>query len=382
MSVDMTTQAVLVKQGWPRDGSGQYVGSTPNSSDTGGGTPALAWAAPSGLSQGSSVSLTTDGTNPFGDGPVNVLYEDFSSQAVDAEVTDLNSIFDDASDFWPATVKSDEARSGTKSGKFVANKNIAPNDLGSAINSIDLPVGTREVFVSIASKIPLGAYFPAGGNSGTDSDYDSSSWKMAWLLGPDTATNDLVLFTHTGNGVWQISGNDLGSLLTLGAANPTWWKWNKWNRTTSYVKAGATPQTDAGVVYAQIANGEEAITEYSGTPVVFSSGSGNYDWTKLNVNGWARTDAGGSDGSGTGIDFRYDDIYVAYGDRAAARVELGDSATYANCTDLHIQKVTPANWSTNQINWDIDYGPFTQGASLWLHITREDNSTHYAIQVN
>lgn len=355
----------------------------PNSgSSTSGGTAALGWSAPSGITQGSSVSLTTDGTNPFGSGPINVKYERFDSQSVDDEITDLNSIFDDASSFWPATVKDDEARSGTKSGKFVANKNIAPNDLGSSINTIDLPVGTREVFYSVASKIPTGAYFPGGGNTGTNADYDSSSWKMAWLLGPDSATNDLVLFTHTGSGVWKHSGNDLGNLLDLGTADPSWWKWNQWNRTTSYVKAGTTPQTDAGVIYAQIANGQDSIIEYSDTPVVFANGSANYDWTKLNVNGWARMDAGGSDSNGAGIDFRYDDIYVAYGDRAAARVELGNNATYSNCTDLHIQYVTPTNWATGQLDFDIDYGPFSEGDALWLHITLEDNSTRYSIRVS
>jgi hypothetical protein len=67
MSVDMTTQAILVKQGWPRDGSGQYVGSNPNTGDgTSGGTSALAWSAPSGLTAGNTVTITTDGTYDFG----------------------------------------------------------------------------------------------------------------------------------------------------------------------------------------------------------------------------------------------------------------------------------------------------------------------------
>lgn len=65
MAVNMTTQAIAVGDNWTRNGSGEYVGDQPNGA-TSGGTAALGWSAPSGLADGSTLTITTDGTYNFG----------------------------------------------------------------------------------------------------------------------------------------------------------------------------------------------------------------------------------------------------------------------------------------------------------------------------
>lgn len=378
MSVDMTTQAVLVKQGWPRDGSGQYVGSNPNTSDTSGGTAALAWSAPSGIAQGSSVSLTTDGTNPFGTGPTNVVYESYANGSLGSDVDLANTIFDD-------TVMGHSVRAtrvaDSRSGNFAASlfKETATNSWNATSLEYNF-AATTEVFISHAAKIPSGANFPGndGGNSGTDADYSfDSSWKVGWLTDGGTVNaNDVCLPTHTGSGIWQVAGNDLNPAFYNSGTNPTWWKWGQWHRFSTFFKAGATPNVDTGNFYFQVANGQEALTEISTTPVVFGNGTAPYQWSEFRVSGYARprSDQGG-------VVILSDDVYISTGTNAAARVELGDNAVYSNCTDLHVQYATPANWATGQIDFTLDYGPFNPSASLWLHITREDNSTRYSIQV-
>lgn len=385
MSVDMTTQSIAVADNWVKVGS-DFVGDKPNGAISG-GNAALGWSAPSGIVQGSSVSLTTDGTNPFGTGPTNVRYENFESFTAGTRMTS-SAAFDAVSSFWPAPIENDISRSGSNSAKFTTTK-TSDGTVAASANTVTFVGGATEAFVSYAVKIPTGAYFPGttAGNSGTNADYDDSSWKAAWLLGVNEGSgfgNDLVIPSHVGSGIWKLGGNNLGNLLETGGANPTWWKWNKWNRFTTWVKAGAIPQTDSGNLYFQVANGEEALTEFNNTPVIFGDPDAvsPYQWEQININGWIRPDVGGSDGSGAGIDTRYDDIYVSWGTNAAARVELGDNAVYTSCTNLHIQYVTPADWATGQLDFDIDYGPFNPSDELWWHITLEDNITRYSVRAN
>lgn len=361
-------------------GDGKYYGKFPlGNAPVSGGTTALAWSAPSGLAQGSSISLTTDGTNPFGTGPTQVWYESYSNGSLGSDVDLANTIFDD-------TVMGHSVRatrvSDSRSGSFAAShfKETSANNWNTT--SLERTfAGTTEVFVSHAAKIPAGANFPGndGGNSGTNADYSTdSSWKVSWLTGGATAgANDICIPTYVGSGIWHVGGNDISPSLYNSGVNPTWWKWGKWHRFTCYMKGGSTPQTDAGVFYFQVANTEEAITEISDTPVIFANGTAPYQWTEFRVSGYARprTTQGG-------VEILSDDVYISVGTNAAARVELGDNAVYTSCTDLHIQNVAPADWATGQIDFDIDYGPFSPSQDLWLHITREDNSTKYSIQVS
>lgn len=341
----------------------------------GGGNAALGWSAPSGLSQGSSISLTTDGANPFGTGPTNVFYEDYSGVTVGTEVTTLNSNYDSVSDFVRAIGDSDARSGGVAASTFQQHSTVL--DYRSASANVDLTSAT-EVFLSYAVKVPSGSNFPGndGGSSGTNADYSTdSSWKTSWLYDGATNNDDLVTPSHVGGGIWHHAGNDLGVLKNWGT-DPTWWSWGNWNRLTTWVKAGATPNVDAGNLYFQVANGTGSIFEDSSTPVVFASGTAPYQFVTWNAHGWQRDRA-----TLGNVKTLYDTVYAAWGANSAARVELGDNATYSSCTDLHVQHVTPLNWATGQIDWNIDYGPFSQSQDLWLHVTREDNSTRYSIQV-
>lgn len=64
MSVDMTTQSIAVADNWVKVGN-DYIGNQPSGA-TSGGTAALGWSAPSGLSDGNTLTITTDGTFSFG----------------------------------------------------------------------------------------------------------------------------------------------------------------------------------------------------------------------------------------------------------------------------------------------------------------------------
>ncbi len=377
----MTTQSLLVKQNWTKAGNA-YVGDRPEGA-TSGGDAALGWSAPSGLADGNAVSLTTDGTNPFGTGPTNVRFEDFSGGTLGQTIEPADTIFDANSQYYKAKYVSD-SRSGSLAMLGVDTATTLP-----AINTVTL-TSAREVFLSYAMKIPAGKYFPglSGGSSGTDTDYSSnSSWKVAWLQDGDGATNDICVPTHVGNGSWYVGGNGLNNKLVtadMGGNKPTWFGVNNWTRIGAFLKAGDVPQTDIGKVYFQAVTSGQTLFETSKDVVVFEGGGATapYHWTKLNISGWHAPNEGGSDGSGADVEYLFDDIYVAWGANAAARVELGNNVVYANCSDLQTQYVTPANWATGQLDFNINYGPFNPSEDLWYHITREDNNTRYSVRAN
>lgn len=62
----------------------------------------------------------------------------------------------------------------------------------------------------------------------------------------------------------------------------------------------------------------------------------------------------------------YDDVYVATGLGAQARVEIGNNATYANCTNLAI--ITPTIWGDTSITATVRSGSFGATDSAWLFV--------------
>lgn len=61
-----------------------------------------------------------------------------------------------------------------------------------------------------------------------------------------------------------------------------------------------------------------------------------------------------------------DDVYIATGDGARARVEIGNASTYTACTNLAI--ITPTSWGNTSITATVRQGSFTSG-SAYLYVT-------------
>ena len=337
------------------------------------------------ISDGNVLTVSGGG---FGTGPTVVMFEDFSGGTDGIDGTTSNTGFDTTSTAYPLIFTTD-SRSGSLAARMYRVKATDAAQRRSSNNFILLNAAT-EVFISYAIKTPTGKYFPgtAGGNSGTNADYSNASWKAAWLI-PEEGTSgqcDLVVPSFNGSSSWELTGNGLKTKLTTGGANPTWWSWNNWCRMTTWVKAGADVSVDAGNIYFQAANGIDAMYENSGTPIIFTNESTGTptpeayrQWGQLNIAGWIKENAGGSAGGGEDIECLYDDIYVAEGPNAAARVELGNASTYAACTDLAICDST--SWANDSITVNCREGGLTLTANTWLYVTLSDNTTQYKTQV-
>jgi len=64
------------------------------------------------------------------------------------------------------------------------------------------------------------------------------------------------------------------------------------------------------------------------------------------------------------VDLSYDDLYLQFGTRA--RIEMGNKAVYEECTELEIQ--TPTEWSETSIQFDVNYGGFSSGDTVYLYV--------------
>ncbi len=79
---------------------------------------------------------------------------------------------------------------------------------------------------------------------------------------------------------------------------------------------------------------------------------------------------------------RYDNVYLATGPDAQARVEIGNASTYASSTDLSIATIT--SWSDNSITATVRQGSFSNNSRDYLYVIDANgnvNASGYPITV-
>ena len=237
----------------------------------------------------------------------------------------------------------------------------------------------QEIFISYRVMIPSGKHFP---HSFAPNTFPSGSqWKLTWLMDGDrgAAGNDDLVIPTWGNGTYfSIAGNDNAYQLATGRASgdTRWFSFQDWNRYSVYMKGGAIPDVDPGTVWSQ------GMSEEFGQKIFGSNDRRLFDgddtpdgyqfeddaisrWNKLNVPGWHR---GGDDNAAA----MYDDIYIATGAHARARIEIGDNSIYENCTALAI--ATPTAWQDNAISTTIRQGSFQGGETAYLFVIDENGN--------
>lgn len=140
---------------------------------------------------------------------------------------------------------------------------------------------------------------------------------------------------------------------------------NAWHHLQTEYKECTTVGGNDGIWRIWI-DGELIINE---TALETYDGDDNDDWSKpLTYLGWW----GGSAGveNRTLHDYFYMDD-VAY-DTTWARVEIGDSNSYNNCTHRELQK--PVSWSSTHIETLIDIGTFKLGTTAYLFVVKSDGT--------
>jgi len=217
----------------------------------------------------------------------------------------------------------------------------------------------QEVFASYWVRVPNGWNFPGADRPGVFPA--ASSWKFAWLIDQDYQGNssDMVMVAHFGDGGFCIAGNDFNLETRLGNA---WWSWNTWVRVAVWLRANPTNPTSPGDVLFQTVSEEKGVAENWMNRAVFDAdGPALKQWQYMTLPGWVR--------SGEPL---YDDVYVAAGPNAIARVELADSPDYAQAHRVAVQPAS--SWSDSSITVDVNQGGFSSLDNVYLFVWDKDGN--------
>jgi hypothetical protein len=233
-----------------------------------------------------------------------------------------------------------------------------------------------EGFMSYWIKIPEGTYFPAA--SSLQTLPDKSCWKFLWFyygelgFGNDGAA-DLCFPTYTGKDTLIIWGNDGGPGYNWSQPNTwpdyhgdlkitDWWSWNNWMRITFWFKANESDVTLNGIYYWQIIVENNSYQEN----MIINNPADKRKFDRMSIPGWI------SPNEGTNINPIYDDIYIAIGQNSAARIEIGNSSIYTNCTNLAICTVN--TWSNTSISAVLRRSTLPACKTVYLFVVDADGS--------
>jgi hypothetical protein len=315
------------------------------------------------------LTITIEGSGFGSTGPKIVLFDDFergsagSSISMQAPIGSWSGIGNSKN---PPVISSD-ARTGK--GGFLAYDSSA-----GAARQLRLSLGgdQTEVFYSFWVRIPDGSYFPGRGVTGPKQFSTDSSWKLSWLMdgydGHGTSGFDMCFPTHIGNGNMTIAGNDY----KFTSVGNSWWSWNSWMRISVWVRGGASlAQAGGGTTgFFQTLSQEKGLnTQSFGTAQIFQDPSVTDKFSVLNIPGWIRSGI-----TDSRIRPVHDDIYVATGRGAVARVEIGDAPTYSQVRNLSIIPTT--SWSSGKITARVPQAGVGSGSAWYVYVTDADGNTN------
>jgi hypothetical protein len=207
-------------------------------------------------------------------------------------------------------------------------------------------------------------YMPASSTFPTNENGDN--WKIAWLYGSDVLTGDIMTFMRLGTGNFSMDCN--GCRASQVYVNPAFdMIKGHWYRVATYIDASTYSGADVRQLWVSSPVENKPITQHIySNQQLFSAGQ---MMNNLSMNGYCRQTAAESRA-------RFDDVYLAIGPNARARIEIGDSSTYGNCKNLTM--VTPTVWNASSITGTVRQGSFASGAAVYLYVTDSNGNVNSA----
>lgn len=232
---------------------------------------------------------------------------------------------------------------------------------GSSQAEIPLPDSTQ-VFISWWMQLK-GSYWP-----GLDPGGIGGNWKTVWLMGEKGDPNiDQTFPTIFGETYTYITANSSPYRNEINAAMGV--GLNKWMRCWTWIDG--KPDNTGTLQYWRLKEGGvDQIVNATNIQTMWTGS--RYD--TVNLNGYARKTI---DSYPT-----YDDVYIAIGPNARARVEIGNAATYNASTNLTLATVN--NWTDTSISATFRQGSLPNGSQAYLYVFDANgtpNSTGYPITI-
>lgn len=187
---------------------------------------------------------------------------------------------------------------------------------------------------------------------------------------PEASPNAYINYYTTASGDSLAGGRD-GSDIINPPANPAWSGWfgsaggggaemplsssqvyGRWLHIQYLAYAGTTGNTDGSLMI--YINGTLRVARLHNINMI---GSGYAGWDRVVVGNYVRTDVHGP------VSIYWDNVYV---DTSWARVEIGDNATYGNCTHREIQ--VPTAWADGSITFTVNRGSFPNASGVYLFV--------------
>jgi hypothetical protein len=306
------------------------------------------------VSDGQQINITGSG---FGStGPMIALFDDFEKG------TNGNTLVTNQAEIgtWyavQAPAYTSYSSTNKVSGLLAARFDLNYSGSLMPVSKFKLTSPTDSVFVSFWTLIPLGTSIP-----GTNGPEDGGvNWKVAWIMDDneigedDPNRGDIVLPVIFGDGN-AIAGND-APFSTIWTNDPPYnWGFTagSWWRLSWWLKAGSSDNGEIKMYTMSPSSPQTQRVNMSN----FTTRNAGREWWFLNMMGFGRKDSNAHP--------TYDDFYIATGDNAQARVEIGNTATYSACTNLAI--LTPTSWSDSQIAATVRQGSFAGGSKAYLYV--------------
>jgi lysophospholipase L1-like esterase len=305
-------------------------------------------------------NITIPGSNN-GSGPTVHFFDDFESGTVgqpiktgpgSAKIGEWKT-FTLGSGYTDTTYYSNTHQvSGTKS--FQSRYDLYTWNTNKYNRSMSIPSATQ-IYVSWYQLLPSEDNWPG------EHSVSEANWKSPWLLSA-TGTSDYTPVVGSDSGTFSIFGNAHDRIPEPDAYEYFNFKRKKgvWQRESMWVKGSTTISSLDGAFKYWMADGTTPITLHKDKVNINTMENGD-TWGLLNFS-YGRI--GQQDGKMSRPS--YDDIYVAVGPNAQARVEVGNASIYTNCTKF--ATFTPITWGASSITAQVNNGPFKAGDSAWLFV--------------
>lgn len=322
--------------------------------------PTVSWGAPDAtgvsgtISDGQSITITGSG---FGStGPTVQFFDNFESGSNGARIEGIGDTptvgsWRDVSGIGLSNYPSYSTnfyKSGSKA--FRINFNEA-DDCGSTnVWSAPNLSASSSFYVSFWMYVPAGQVIPGQTSCGP-----SPNMKTWWLSTNDVFQNDYS------TQIISDSPTEIDALCWVDGSQDRacggWVSWTlnkgRWMRFENYLQ-GSTSSGAIQAWYTDSGTSRYQTVNQTGKTL----DNGTTGWGYLHFPGFGRKDSNSN--------IYYDDIYVATGAGARARVEIGNASTYSSCTNLAV--ITPTSWSDTSITATVRQGSFANG-SAYLYVT-------------
>lgn len=296
------------------------------------------------------ASLTIAGTGFGTTGPNIVLFDDFdggadgnplSNSVVNAKVGIWRDVSSGIGPYYPtySTLQSHSGllalrqNWGSGSGQQEGGRWAAPAIAGTI----------QQIYFSFWTYLPMGQNVP-GACCGI-----GANWKVWWLSSDDMVQNDfaseIITDPPASTSLCWVDGTQNRGCYGYAPFDFQKGRWQRW-------EVFLTGSTTNGT-------GKLWFTHSGGARILWGSISGRTlddgtsGWGYLHFPGFGRYDSNSNT--------FYDDVYVSTGPGAQARVEIGDSPTYAGSSNLAVSTVT--SWSDGVIEATVRAGSFSSGAA-------------------